>query len=219
MIDDSINYDYIIRYIHDVMPKQKGLIAELEQFAAEHDVPISQPETIRLLEVLIKFGNINSILEVGSAIGYSAVRMANANPSAEINTIEINHDAARYANGVFQKAGLSGRIHLTEGDANDVLPQFEKSGMKFDMIFVDAAKAQYLSFFEPCMSMLRNGGVLVSDNVLYKGMTATDDLVLHRKRTIVKRLRDYIDMLCNHPQLETAVLPVGDGIALSYKKS
>lgn len=218
MIDDSINYDYIIRYIHDVMPKQNGLIAELEQFAAEHDVPISQPETIRLLEILINLGNINNILEVGSAIGYSAVRMANANQSAEIHTIEINHDAARYANEVFQKAGLSGRIHLTEGDANDVLPRFEKNGMTFDMIFIDAAKAQYLKFFEPCMSMLKNGGLLVSDNVLYKGMTATDDLVLHRKRTIVKRLRDYIDILCTHSQLETAVLPVGDGIALSYKR-
>ena len=89
---------------------------------------------------------------------------------------------------------------------------------KYDMIFIDAAKAQYNSFFEPCFSMLRHGGLLVSDNVLYKGMTATDDLVLHRKRTIVKRLREYIKMLCEHESLETAVLPLGDGVALSIKR-
>ena len=95
MIDDSINYEYILRYIHDVLPEQGGLIAELEEFAREHDVPISQPETIKLLEVLIKLGDRRNILEVGSAIGYSALRMAAANPPAEIHTIEINHDAGR----------------------------------------------------------------------------------------------------------------------------
>lgn len=217
MIDDSINYEYILRYIHDVLPKQEGLIAELERFAKEHEVPISQPETIKMLEVLIKLGGRKNILEVGSAIGYSAVRMAMANPEAEIQTIEINHDAAEYAKSTFKRAGLSDRIRLTEGDANVILPQFAADGMKFDMIFVDAAKAQYLNFFEPCMNMLVCGGLLVSDNILYKGMTATDELVLHRKRTIVKRLRVYIDMLCSHPQLDTAVLPVGDGVALSYR--
>lgn len=218
MIEDSINYEYIIRYIRDVLPERQGLLKELEDFAAEKEVPISQPETIRLLEVLIKLSHRSKILEVGSAIGYSALRMAAANPDAEIHTIEINHSAARYAVRVFERAGLSNRIHLIEGDANEVLPHLAAEGMTFDMIFVDAAKAQYMSFFEPCMNMLISGGLLVSDNVLYKGMTATDELVLHRKRTIVKRLRDYIDMLCTHPMLNTAVLPVGDGVALSVKK-
>lgn len=217
MIDDSINYDYIIRYIRDILPKSEGISAELESFAAEHEVPISQPETIQLLEMLIKFGGRKRILEVGSAIGYSAVRMAEANPNAEIRTIEINPEAAAFARRTFESAGLSGRVRLTEGDANEVLPQLAESGERFDMIFVDAAKAQYNSFFEPCMTMLDTGGLLVSDNVLYKGMTATDELVLHRKRTIVKRLREYVAMICSHPQLTTAVLPVGDGVALSYK--
>lgn len=218
MIDDSINYDYIIRYIRDVLPESNGLISELEEFAEANEVPISQPETIRLLEILIKLGRRRRILEVGSAIGYSAVRMAEANPESEIYTIEINHSAAEYAKRVFEKAGLAQRIHLTEGDANEVLPRLAADGIKFDMIFIDAAKAQYTSFFEPCMECLSVGGLLVSDNVLYKGMTATDELILHRKRTIVKRLRDYIDMLCTQKSLDTVVLPVGDGVALSYKK-
>lgn len=217
MIDDSINYSYIIGYIRDVLPKREGLLGELEEYAKENDVPISQPETIKLLEILIKLGNRTRILEVGSAIGYSAICMAKANPNAKIHTIEINHDSAMIANTNFVKSGLSDRIKLIEGDANEILPQILENGNSFDLIFIDAAKAQYGSFFESCIKMLNNGGLLISDNVLYKGMTATDELVLHRKRTIVKRLRDYVDMICAHPKLDTVVLPVGDGVALSFK--
>lgn len=217
MIDDSINHEYIIRYIRDVLPESDGLLHELEEFAAENEVPISQPETIRLLEVLIRLSGRKKILELGSAIGYSAVRMANAG-GGTVDTIEINHEAASYAKRVFDKAGLSDRITLYEGDANEILPMLSEQGKKYDMIFIDAAKAQYNNFFEYCYNMLESGGLLVSDNILYKGMTATDDLVLHRKRTIVKRLRDYVSMLCTHNGLDTTVIPVGDGIALSVKK-
>ena len=210
MIDDSVNYDYIIRYIRSVIPESTGFLKELEEFAAENQVPISQPETIKLIEVLIKFGRCEKVLEVGSAIGYSAIRMIGAG-AGKVDTIELNHQAAVFAEKNFARAGFSG--------ANDILPELaQNKNNKYDMIFIDAAKAQYNSFFEPCFSMLRHGGLLVSDNVLYKGMTATDDLVLHRKRTIVKRLREYIKMLCEHESLETAVLPLGDGVALSIKR-
>lgn len=216
MIDDSINHEYIIRYIRDVLPAQTGLLAELEQFAAENEVPISQPETMRLLEVLIKLGGRKRILELGAAIGYSAVCMARAGGGA-VDTIEINPDAAGFARRVFKKAGLEDRITLYEGGAADILPRLCADGKRYDMIFIDAAKAQYGLFFDYCMELLECGGLLVSDNVLYKGMTATDDLVLHRKRTIVKRLRDYIDMLCGHEMLDTALIPIGDGVAVSVK--
>ena len=218
MIDDSVNYDYIIRYIRSVIPESTGFLKELEEFAAENQVPISQPETIKLIEVLIKFGRCEKVLEVGSAIGYSAIRMIGAG-AGKVDTIELNHQAAVFAEKNFARAGFSDRIKLFEGDANDILPELaQNKNNKYDMIFIDAAKAQYNSFFEPCFSMLRHGGLLVSDNVLYKGMTATDDLVLHRKRTIVKRLREYIKMLCEHESLETAVLPLGDGVALRIKR-
>ena len=217
MIDDSINYGYIIRYIRDMLPERTGLLRELELYAAEHEVPISQPETIKLLELLIKLGRRRSVLEVGAAIGYSAICMAQAG-AEKIDTIEINKDSAETAAGNFKKAGLCGAVTLYTGDAAEVLPNLARSGRRYDMIFIDAAKAQYGAFFESCMSMLCPGGLLVSDNVLYKGMTATDELVLHRKRTIVKRLRDYVKLLCTHEQFETVVLPVGDGIALSIKR-
>ncbi len=219
MIDDSINHEYIIRYIRDVLPERGGISAELEKFAAEREVPISQPETIRLIEVLIRLGGIKNILEVGAAIGYSAVRMARIAPDIAVDTVEINPDAAAYARRVFERAGVSGRVTLFEGDAADILPKLRSEGREYDMIFVDAAKAQYGSFFESCRDMLRPGGLLISDNILYKGMTATDELVLHRKRTIVKRLREYVDMLCRDKKFDTAIVPVGDGMALSVKKT
>lgn len=214
MIDDSINYEYIIRYLRDLLPQREGLQGEMEAFAKEYEVPISQPETMKLLEVLIRLGRIQSVLEVGCAIGYSAICMAEAG-CERIDTVEISPDAARVARCNFEKAGLKERITLYEGDAKDVLPTLKG---EYDMIFMDAAKAQYQEFFPHCMRLLKSGGLLVSDNVLYKGMTATDELVQRRKITIVKRLRNYLSMISSVPELETTVIPIGDGVALSYKK-
>ncbi len=213
MIDDNINYEYIIRYIRASLKKSSGHIEEMEAFAKKYEVPISQPETIKLIEILIKLGRISNILEVGSAIGYSAIRMAKAG-AKHIDTIEINPDAVRVARENIDKANLGNNINVIYGDAKEVLPTLDG---EYDMIFVDASKGQYNEFFPNCMRMLKSGGLLVSDNVLYKGMTATDELVQRRKITIVRRLRAYIDMLCSNPELETDILPIGDGVALSIK--
>lgn len=213
-MDDSINYEYIIRYLRDLLPKREGIQGEMERFAKEHQVPISQPETMKLLEVIIRLGRIRSVLEVGCAIGYSAICMAEAGCET-IDTVEISPDAVRVAKGNFQKAGIADRIRLYEGDAKEILPTLDG---EYDMIFMDAAKAQYQEFFPHCMRLLKTGGVLVSDNVLYKGMTATDELVTRRKITIVKRLRNYLSMISSAPELETTVIPIGDGVALSFKK-
>lgn len=213
MIDDNINYEYIIRYIRSALKKSCGTIAEMERFAEKHEVPISQPETIKLIELLIRIGGVKKILEIGSAIGYSAIRMVHAGAET-IDTIEINPDAVRVANINIEREGLADKIKVHEGDANLLLPTFDG---EYDMIFIDAAKAQYNNFFEHCMRILKSGGILISDNVLYKGMTATDELVMHRKITIVKRLRAYIDMLCSDPRLDTDILPLGDGVAISVK--
>ena len=131
-----------------------------------------------------------------------------------IDTIEINPDAAAYAKKSIYHMKLEDKINVIEGDAKEVLA--DMSG-EYDLIFIDAAKAQYNEFFKHCMRMLRRGGILFSDNILYKGMTATDELVKHRKITIVKRLRKYVDMLCEIPELETDILPLGDGVAISVK--
>lgn len=189
-------------------------MGEMEAFAKEYHVPISQPETMKLLELLVWVGRVESVLEIGCAIGYSAIGMMGAGCS-RIDTIELSEDAARVARENFHRAGLEEKITLYQGDAAEILPTLEGS---YDMIFLDAAKAQYGTFFPHCLRLLKKGGLLVSDNVLYKGMTATDELLQRRKITIVKRLRAYLTMLSSSEELETSVLPVGDGVALSYKK-
>jgi len=212
--DDNINYEYIIRYLRDSIPERQGLLKEMEEFAHSYSVPISQPESIRFIEVLLKIKPAEKILEVGTAIGYSAIIMAKAS-GGEVTTIELSDDAYRKANEFISRSDVADKINVIHGDANEVLPDLEGS---FDFIFVDAAKGQYNDFLPHCMRLLKKGGVLVSDNILYKGMTATDELLTHRKITIVKRLRSYIETLKESKELSTAIIPIGDGIALSFKE-
>lgn len=214
MIDDNINHAYIIRYLRDLIPARKGLLKEMEDYANKHEVPISQPETIRLLEFLTALTGAENILEVGCAIGYSAICMVKAG-AKHVDTIEVSEEMAAKAKENFKKADLADQICLFVGDAKTILPTLNS---RYDLIFIDAAKAQYNEFFPHCMRMLKPGGLLVSDNVLYKGMTATDELMQRRKITIIKRLRNYLSMLSSHEELSTSVLPVGDGVALSLRK-
>lgn len=214
LIDDNINHEYIIRYLRDNVPKSEGLTAELEAYAKINKVPISQPESINMIELLIKICNAKNILEIGSAIGYSAIRMSLAN-NANVTTIELSHEMAELANSNFKKAGLEDKITLIEGDGCEVLKTLDK---KYDLIFIDAAKAHYMEFFTECRRLLKSGGLLVSDNVLYKGMTATDELLTRRKVTIVRRLREYIKTLCESDEFDTSIIPIGDGVALSRRK-
>lgn len=214
--DDNINYEYIIRYIRDTIPSSSGHIKEMEEYAAVNEVPISQPESIRMIEILLKLCRAEEILEVGCAIGYSAIRMSRA-CGANVTTVELSDDMADTAQKNIEKAGLSDKIKIIRGDAKEVLRQIEGEE-KYDAIFVDAAKGQYMEFFPHCMRLLKKGGLLISDNILYKGMTATDELVVRRKITIVRRLRAYLDMLKNNNELSTAIIPIGDGVALSFKE-
>ena len=214
--EDNINYEYIIRYLRDTIPQSTGHIAEMEAFAKANEVPISQPESIRFVEVLLKIKGAKKILELGTAIGYSAIRMTNA-CGAEIVTVEISDEMAEIARENFQRAGVCDKVELIQGDAREVIRSIQGEEV-FDVIFVDAAKGQYMEFFPECERLLKKGGILISDNVLYKGMTATDELVVRRKITIVRRLRKYLEMLKNNKNFSTALLPVGDGVALSFKE-
>jgi predicted O-methyltransferase YrrM len=151
-------------------------------------------------------------LEIGTAIGYSAIAMARC--GAAVTTVERDADLLRIARENVTKYGFDGRVTVIGGDAGEVLKRLDG---EFDFIFLDAAKAQYREFFPHCMRLLKRGGVLLSDNVLYKGMVATDELAVRRKITIIKRLRRYLDELCAAEELVTSIIPIGDGCALSYK--
>lgn len=211
--DFNINYEYIVRYIQRTIKKNDGLLAEMEQFAKENDVPIAQPETIRFIETLIKSANAKNVLEVGAAIGYSAITLVNN--GCTVTTIERDENIIPHLHKNIEKAGYQDKITVFEGDAMEILANMEGT---FDFIFLDAAKAQYLEFLPHCLRMLKQGGVLFSDNILYKGMVATDELFRRRKVTIIRRLRKYLDELCSRDDLITSIVPIGDGAAISYKK-
>jgi len=210
-----ICYDYVNNYIRKTIKKNRGILRELEEYAEKNSIPIVHPEVARLLVVLGKMQKPRRILEVGTAIGYSAILFSTVlEPGGIIDTIERYEPMGEQAKENIKRAGLQDTINVIIGEASEVLECLDK---KYDIIFLDAAKGQYPEFLPHCLRLLRSGGLLVSDNVLYKGMVASDDLVIRRKKTIVKRLRDYLDSLCSSEELETSILPVGDGIALSYK--
>lgn len=211
-----ICYDYINEYIRKTIKPNEGLLQELESFAAENHVPIVQPEVAKLLLVLGNMSKPSRILEAGTAIGYSSILMASIlQKGGRIDTIERYELMVERAKQNIKRAGLTDTINVIEGDASEILRCLDKP---YDMIFLDAAKGQYPEFLPECVRLLKSGGVLISDNVLYKGMVATDELVVRRKKTIVKRMRDYLDTICQDDSLETSIIPIGDGVAISYKK-
>lgn len=212
-----INYDYIIEYIRATIKPNAGLLAELEEFAGVNHVPIIQPEVAALMKVIGQLKQPTKILEVGTAIGYSSILFSGfLKPDGVIDTIERNEEMIELARKNIKLAGKQNTINVIAGDALDVLACLDKH---YDMIFIDAAKGQYSEFFEQCKRMLVPGGLLVSDNVLYKGMIASDELVVKRKKTIVARMRDFLQILCEDESFETSIIPIGDGVALSYKKN
>ncbi len=211
-----INYEYINEYIRSTIKPNSGLLAQLEGYAAQNHVPIIQPEVAALMKVLGNMHKPLRILEVGTAIGYSAMLFSGfLKPGGKIDTIERNEEMLELARKNIKAAGLQDTINVIAGDALEVLECLDK---EYDMIFLDAAKGQYSEFLEQSKRMLVAGGLLVSDNVLYKGMIATDELVVRRKKTIVTRMRSFLKELCRDEGFETSIIPIGDGVALSYRK-
>lgn len=213
---DAIVYPYITSYIRGEIPERCGILKELEDYAEKHSIPIVQPETAKLLEVLTAIKSPKRILEVGCAIGYSAILMAQyLENGGSITTLEWDADMAEIARKNIEKAGLLGSITVIQNDAKEVIPRLTG---EYDIIFLDGPKAHYIYMLNDCIRLLKKGGVLISDNVLYKGMTADDEHVVRRKITIVKRLRRFISAQMQRIELETVILPLGDGVTVSVKK-
>lgn len=213
---DGIVQSYVTDYMRKSLKKNDGFLKELEIYAKKHDVPIVQPETAKLISVLGHMIQPCNILEIGCAIGYSAIILAKTlKTGGALTTLEYDKETAEIARENIKKAGLSDTVKVVCADAKEYIP--ELNGV-YDLIFLDGPKAHYIYMLDDCVRLLRKGGILVSDNILYKGMTASDDLVIRRKITIVKRLRDYIDALCSRDDLETTIIPIGDGVTVSVKK-
>lgn len=210
----NITEKYIEKYIKGTIPDSSNILQTLEQYAKEHHIPIIQPEVAQFIRVILNIKKPKNILEIGTAIGYSAIVMAETIDDVKIITIERRDDMIDIAKKNIRKAGYENRIEIMGGDAENVLPCIDG---EFDMIFLDAAKGQYMDFLNLCLDKLNNDGVIISDNVLYKGMVANDDLVVRRKKTIVKRMRQYLDYISKDKKFTSCVLPLGDGVALTYK--
>lgn len=190
---------------------------EIEKYALETEVPIIRRSMQSLLKFLLQFSKPRNILEVGTAIGFSALLMSEYGPAdCHITTIEKYEKRIPLARENFARAGVQDRITLLEGDAIEILQELDGS---YDLIFMDAAKGQYINFLPDILRLLSPGGLLVSDNVLQDGdIIQSRFAVTRRNRTIHARMREYLYELKHHPGLETVILPVGDGVTLSVKK-
>lgn len=204
-------------YINSLENGNPSYLDELEAYSKKTQVPIIRKETQSLIRTLLVMNKPKRILEVGTAIGFSALFMMEFMPKdGHITTIEKYEKRIPLARENFKRFDTDERITLIEGDAADVLKQLEGP---FDFIFMDAAKGQYIHFLPEVLRLLETGGVLLSDNVLQDGDVIQPRFaVTRRDRTIHKRMRDYLYTLKKHEQLETAILTLGDGVALSVKK-
>ncbi len=207
----------LITYINSLDAGNSPLLEEIEAEAQRTSVPVIRKETQQLLKVLLAMNCPGRILEVGTAIGFSALLMADCNPvPCRITTIENYEKRIPLAKANFLRAGKENVIELLEGDASLILKDLTES---YDFIFMDAAKGQYIHFLPDVMRLLVSGGILVSDNVLQDGdIIESRFAVTRRNRTIHKRMREYLYQLTHSEALTTSVLPVGDGVTVSVKK-
>ena len=213
---NGITHDYMHNYLISLIKDSTGKYKEMEEFAAEHKVPIAQKETAKFLEFMVSMKKPKKILELGTAIGYSSILMyeaANTNP--DIVTIERDEKMVELAKVNLDKYGLSSKINIKQGECLEVLESLDE---KFDIIFMDAGKGHYNHFLPHCLRLLKDDGIIIADNVLFRGMVASDELVKRRKITIVKRMRKYLDMVSEDDTLITSVIPMGDGIAVTKRR-
>ncbi len=208
-----------LEYLDSIIPKRSDFLENLRKKSAltESYAPIVQKSTEQLIVTLLKILKPRRVLEIGTAVGYSAILMADNLPKdSTIVTVERYKKHADIAIDNVFEAGYERKIRVIEGEAAQVLSWLDEG---FDFVFLDAAKGQYIEFLPNIMRVLNNGGVILSDNILYKGMVEDDKKVEHRKITIVKRLRMYLDEIMTNPNLTTSIIPIGDGVALSVKNN
>lgn len=205
--------DYIQQlHVHDDL-----LLQEMEELAYKENVPIIEQPSIHFIRSLLQYkGSINRILEIGTAIGYSSIWLAKAVSNAVVDTIE--RDEQRYSQALhfIEKAGLSQRINVHFGDATTYAEKLQNQ--TYDVLFIDAAKGQYKTFFEQYIPHLAQDGIVITDNVFFHGEVVNEHIENKRIRSMVKKIKEYNQWLQQHPHFETSFIPVGDGLALSIRR-
>ena len=207
----------VTTYIQSLESPENLILEQIEQEALDTYVPVIRKETQSFLKVLLMIKRPSRILEIGTAIGFSAILMSEYMPKdGRITTIEKYEKRIPIARENFRRAGKEGQITLIEGDALEVMRTLDEP---YDLIFMDAAKGQYIHYLPEAVRLLSDGGVLISDNVLQDGDVIESRFAVERRnRTIHSRMREYLYELKHHGQLTTSILPLGDGVAISVKK-
>lgn len=207
--------DFIRSYIED----DKGKLGEIYRKAVQNNVPVIRPETREFLKTQLIIKKPSRILEVGTAVGYSALYMSGfIDDNALIDTIELSDERVQEAEANIKSMGKQDVIRVHHGDAAEVLKTLEEN--TYDFAFVDAAKGQYIFYLPEIIRVMKSGGVIISDNILQDGdVTESHFLVEKRNRTIHDRMREYLYTLTHSTDMETAILPVGDGVAVSIMRN
>jgi predicted O-methyltransferase YrrM len=202
------------QYLLKLRKESDPLILEMEEYAKEHNIPILSWQSIEFLEQLIRISGPKKVLEIGTAIAYSTIRIArNLKKKAVIHTIEKSEDNAEKAKENIQKSGFEEKINLFFGDALSIMPQLKK---KYDFIFLDADKEDYKRLFDYSLVLLKKGGIIFIDNLLWHGYAASKRVPQNYK-TSTKHIRDFNIVFTTQENLKTSILPIGDGIGVGVK--
>lgn len=221
----NITNDKVTEYLEGLYRPLNLELQRLREVAEKHHVPIILKDSETLILNMIRMKNPERILEIGTAIGYSAICFAQAAPNANIVSLERSEKMFGYAKTNIEKFGLSDRIQIKKGDALESLNELSSSitdveSEGFDMVFIDAAKSYYRKFWDACVPMCRKEAVILSDNVLLQARTASDEYITERRqKTSVRQMRNFLDHITRLDYADTAVLAAGDGIAVSVLKS
>ena len=193
----------------------KKELEKIKQKALDEHIPIIMDDTLEVVDKILKEVKPKRILEIGTAVGYSAICFSEyLSEDGEIDTIERDEERIIEAKANIEKVGVSNKINIYSGDAVEILPTLNN---KYDVVFIDAAKGKYPFFLKEALRMLDTHGVILADNILYKGYVMSD-YNKHKQRTAVRNLREYIKEVTENPNLETEILEVGDGLAISRMK-
>lgn len=207
-------------YIDTLTGENTPFLENLNKCAVDEDVPVIRRQTQSLIKFLLSLHKPHTILEIGTAVGFSAILMATyGEDNLHIDTIENYEKRIVKARVNIEESGYQDRINLIEGDAQEIIEDLLAKGNEYDMIFVDAAKAQYINYLPVVKKLLRKGGLLLSDNVLFDGDIVQSRFAVRRRdRTIHARIREYLRVLSEDEDFVTTILPVADGMTMSVKK-
>ena len=201
-------------YLQSFSNSNDSLITEMEAFASEHKIPILEKTAAKFLEQLVYMYSPKKFLEIGLAIGYSTIRVAKILPNSTfISSIELSKDNIKLANSFIARANLNNKIETLEGNALDILPNLSKD---YDFIFLDADKEDYMDLFIMAFDILKVGGIILVDNLLWKGFTASTEVPNNYKKS-TELIRKFNAKFLSHPNLNSSILPIGDGLGLGIK--